>query len=348
MDTDVVALADSIADFFERRNDAQAIAAAAGTSAPVDRQRWAALCEMGLPVLGLAEPRGIGAGLLETTAVAEKIGAVLLPEPAVATIVLADAWSTHSHTAEFLEAICDGSRITALCAFATVELSPEGELRRQAQIPDDELTDAVALLARDLYTAESAIVVVERNALPAPQSRTSLDPTRPMALTPLDSVEPVDVVRLSDEAAHGIRRRVALFSCAELVGGMQKVLNSTLDHAKTRKQFDRPIGSFQSIKHRLADMYVKTEQARAAVQSAAIECAGELESAPAAVASTARWVSRAAVDMFEDAIHLYGAMGYSWEVDVHLHLRRALATRDALSRSEVTAELPFSMRAAVG
>lgn len=342
MDDDVLALVDSIADFFERRDDAKVIAQAAATSATADRQRWAALCEIGLPVLRLAEPDGVGAGLLEATAVAEKLGAVLVPEPAVATIVLASAWSAHSEASGLLDTLCNGSRITALCGFGTVELSPAGEVSGEVDVPDDGVTDAVALLARDRYTAESAIVIVDKTELPSPISRTDVDRTRPTALINLNGAEPVEVLRLSDAAADQIRRELALLTTAELVGGMQKVITETVEFVKSREQFGRAIGSFQAIKHRLADMYVATEQARAAVQLAAIECAGGTESACAAVASAARWIPRSAIDLFEDAIHLHGAMGYSWEVDVHLHLRRALATRAALNRSSAVADHHFA------
>jgi alkylation response protein AidB-like acyl-CoA dehydrogenase len=342
MDDDVRALVDSIAAFFNRRADAKVIAEAAGTSTNADRGRWEALCALGLPVLRLPEPDGIGARLLEATAVAEKIGAVLLPEPAVATMVLVEAWSCHSGAAQFVEAICQGSRITALCGFDTAELSAVGEVSGRVRIPDDSETDAVALLARDHHTSESAIVIVDRAALPTPISRTTVDPTRPTAVIELDRAEPVDVLRLSDSAADHIRRELALLTVAELVGGMQKVLADTVDYVKTREQFGRSIGSFQVVKHRLADMYVATEQARAAVQFAAIESANAAEAASFAVASVVRWVPRSAIKVFEDAIHLHGAMGYSWEVDVHLHLRRALATRAALNGSQVIAVDPCS------
>jgi alkylation response protein AidB-like acyl-CoA dehydrogenase len=346
MDDDVLALVDSIADFFERRADAEVIAEAAATSATSDRQRWAAMCEMGLPVLRLAEPDGIGAGLLEVTAVAEKIGAVLVPEPAVATMVLASAWSTHSEASGLLDTLRNGSRITVLCGFDAVELSPAGEVSGEVHVPDDGVTEAVALLARDRYTAESAIVIVDKTELPSPISRTDVDPTRPTAVTNLDGVEPAEVLRLSDASADQIRRELALLTTAELVGGMQKVLTETVEFVKGREQFGRAIGSFQAIKHRLADMFVVTEQARAAVQSAAIDCTAGADSASAAVASAARWVPRSAVGLFEDSIHLHGAMGYSWEVGVHLHLRRALATRAALNRSTVIATSSFSSGAA--
>jgi alkylation response protein AidB-like acyl-CoA dehydrogenase len=342
MDDDVCERVDSIADFFARRGDAQAVAEAAATGGVADRTRWAALCEMGLPVLRLPEPDGIGAGLLEATAVAEKIGAVLLPEPAVSTIVLADVWSAHPEAATLLNALSSGSRIVALCGFDTVELSRDGGVSGQVQVPDDDVTDAVALLARDHYTAEAAIVIVETAALPPPTSRIDVDPTRPAAVIGLDGTEPADVLRLSDRSAARIRRELALLTTAELVGGMQKVLTDTVEYASTREQFGRAIGSFQAIKHRLADMYVATEQARAAVQFAAIECSDDADSASAAVASVARWVPRSAIDVFDDAIHLHGAMGYSWEIDVHLYLRRAMATRAALNGSEVSSFQWFS------
>jgi hypothetical protein len=261
----------------------------------------------------------------------------------VATIVLASAWSSHSEAAELLDALCNGSRITALCGFDTVELSPAGEVTGQVQVPDDGVTDAVALLARDRYTAQSAIVVVDKAELPPPISRTAVDPTRPTATINLDGAEPVEVLRLSDPSADRVRRELVLLTTAELVGGMQKALGQTVDYAKSREQFGRPIGSFQAIKHRLADMYVATEQARAAVQLAAIECAGDADSASPAMASAARWVPRSAIEVFEHAIHLHGAMGYSWEIDAHLHLRRALATRRALRRSNVVAIPSFSV-----
>ncbi|MGD1241547.1 acyl-CoA dehydrogenase family protein [Mycobacterium seoulense] len=335
MDGDVLALADAIAEFFARRSDAEAITAASMTSRTADRQRWAALCEMGLPALRVPEPAGIGARLLEATVVAEKVGAVLVPEPAAATIVLASAWSADEQSTGFLDALCGGSRITALCGFDTVELSETGVVSGRACVPDDDETDAVALPARDCGAGESAIVVLDTAALPPPVRRSAADPTRPTATVDLEGARPVDILRIGDWTAH--RRELALLTAAELVGGMQALLTKTIDHAKGRQQFGRPIGSFQTIKHRLADMYIATEQARAAVQLAAVACEDGADTASATVASAARWVPRAAIEVAETAIHLHGAMGYSWETGVHLHLRRALTTRHDFDRSKLLA-----------
>jgi alkylation response protein AidB-like acyl-CoA dehydrogenase len=327
MDTDVVGVVDAIGGFFERRGDARAVAEAAAVGPTAQRSRWAALCELGLPALRLPEPDGIGAALLEAAAVAEKIGAVLLPEPAVSSIVLADACAAHPEAARFVKDICTGTRVAALCGFDTVELTAEGAVHGCVYVPDDGLTECVGLLA------EAALVMVDCAALPEPISRFSVDPTRPWAEVGMHGAEPVDVFRLSTASAQRIGGQLAVLTVAELVGGMQKVLDDTVGYVSDRQQFGRPIGSFQAVKHRLADMYVATEQARAAVQLAALAC--EQDAGTAAVASAARWVPRTAIDVFDSAIHLHGAMGYSWEVDIHLHIRRALATRHLLSRCEL-------------
>jgi alkylation response protein AidB-like acyl-CoA dehydrogenase len=330
MDDDVMELVGSIADFFDRRGDATAIAEATATGVDVDRRRWTELCDMGLPVLLLAEPDGIGFKMLAATAVAERIGAVLLPEPAVATMVLAGLWVAHQDSQQLLEPLCDGSRMTALCGVDVANLDKSGSLRGQVRIVGAQGIDSVALLALDDHTSGAALVVVDFADLGGAIERSTLDPTRPSALVDLTGIEPVEAMRLSDDVCARSRRELVVLTAAELVGGMQRVLDETTQFVSTRQQFGRAIGSFQAIKHKLADMYALTEQARALVQFAALECEQDSTTATSIVGSLARWVPRSAVNVCEDAVHLHGAMGYSWEVDVHLHLRRALATMSTL------------------
>jgi alkylation response protein AidB-like acyl-CoA dehydrogenase len=330
MDDDVLEIVASISDFFERRGDAAAIAQASATGSPADTSRWRALCELGLPVMRLPEPEGVGVGLLESTVLAERIGAVLVPEPAVSTMVLADAWASHPEGQKLLSSLCSGERITSCNGFDGGFLSPAGELGGRVTVAADGVVDSVALLAADRYTAGSALVIVDLKSFAGSLDPSGLDPTRPTAVVDLVGVEPADVLRLSSDAADRIRRELAILAAAELVGGMQHVLEETVAFVTTREQFGRAIGGFQAVKHTLADMYTRTEQARAIVQFAAIECTSGAESAQSTTNSVARWVPRSAISVCEDALHLHGAMGYSWEVDVHLHLRRALAVKSAL------------------
>lgn len=332
IDDDVLGLVGSIADFFERRGDRRAITEASRDSTAADRQRWQALCEMGVPVLRLPEPDGVGAGLLEVTAAAEQFGAVLLPEPAVAAMVLAPLWAAHPAGADLLEGLCTGARITTLSVFDDVEVTPSGEVRGSVRIVDNGISDAAAVLAHDEYTGASALVVFDRAALGQPTAKPALDPTRPLAEVALDGVEPLAILRLSGDDAERVRQEAVVLSASELVGGMQQVLQDTVDFVKSRTQFERPVGSFQAVKHQLADAYALTEQGRALVQFAALTVADNPADPEAVVGSLARWVPRSAISVFETAIHLHGAMGFSWEVDVHLYLRRALVLRTALNR----------------
>jgi hypothetical protein len=147
----------------------------------------------------------------------------------------------------------------------------------------------------------------------------------------LDAASPVAVFPLPENVLGGALLEYAVLTVAELVGGMQKVLDHTIRYVIDREQFGRSIGSFQAIKHQLADMYVATEQARASVQFAALAITADESDAGAVAAAATRWVPSVAVTLFEKAIHIHGAMGYSWELDIHLHLRRALVTRQLLA-----------------
>ncbi len=329
IDEDVVELVATIADFFDRRDDARAIASTSATGAAIDALRWSALCDIGLPALRVAEPRGIGASLLDATTLAERFGAVLLPEPASASIVLAHAWDEHGGAPETLDDLLDGSRIASFAGFDRVALSADGTVSGEIRMMDDDVTDLIAA------PAALALVLLDRSALKARGTRRDVDPSRPTVSCELADVVAVDVLRLTPEALDALTRELVVMTVSELVGGMQAVLTRTIDYVGERRQFGRSIGSFQAVKHQLADMYVATEQARAAVQFAAIGCDQGTDTAVSDVAAAARWVPRSAIDLFDKAIHLYGAMGYSWEIDVHLHLRRALEVRTLLRASSV-------------
>jgi alkylation response protein AidB-like acyl-CoA dehydrogenase len=345
---DVDAVASLIADFFDRRDDARAIAEASAAGKAMSRARWEALCKIGLPALRMPEPDGIGAGLRDSTVVAERLGAVLLPEPASASIVVAHAMNRHGGSSDLVEAMLDGTRIVALAAHHAVTGQADGTLTGRIRAADDDVTDLLAIPVSGPWTtptpaspARSAITLLDRSALCAVTERCDVDPSRPTTLCEIDGVVPVETVPMTPEDVATVVRDWAVLALSELVGGMQAVLAATIAFAQEREQFGRSIGGFQAIKHQLANMYIAVEQARAAVQFAAISCDRAAAAAVTDVAAAARWVPRSAIDLFDNAIHLHGAMGYSWEVGVHLHLRRAVATRSLLHESRVTEPRPL-------
>ncbi|MGZ5397972.1 MAG: acyl-CoA dehydrogenase family protein [Mycobacterium sp.] len=311
-DAEVVEFVAVLDGFFERR-------------AGADRDRWAALCEMGLPALRVGEPLGIGATLRAATAVAEKLGAFLVPEQACAAIVVAHALDRHRGPAELRDALLDGSRVVSFVDYRPLTVAAEGTVTGPLVVADDDLSDLVAVLTG------SALVFLDRAALPEGTERCEVDPTRPTASYELRRMPISAILRLPTAAITRIADELALLTVSELAGGMHAVLTQTVTYVREREQFGRSIGSFQAVKHTLADIYAATEQARAAVLFAADACDHDKSSAAADVAATVRWVVRAAIDTFERALHLHGAMGYSWELDIHLHLRRALTAHRMLA-----------------
>jgi alkylation response protein AidB-like acyl-CoA dehydrogenase len=154
-----------------------------------------------------------------------------------------------------------------------------------------------------------------------------------------------DVLRPSDGAtpepfAHGLRcavlpwvteipddARVELevVWAAEVVGAAQRLLDLAVDYAKERVQFDHPIGSFQAVKHRLADMHIETQLAETAVLWASLE--------PAQAHRPVRFAVDAAIEVAEGAIQVHGAMGFTWELGLHYYLRSMLVRREMLHRT---------------
>ena len=116
---------------------------------------------------------------------------------------------------------------------------------------------------------------------------------------------------------------------AELVGGMQRTLEITVEYAKTRKQFGKPIGSFQAVQHQCADMYLETESSRSAVYYAGWALEEKAPDAATAVSIAKMYASDAARTVGNRGIQIHGGMGFTWENDLHLYYRRAKASETA-------------------
>jgi len=126
------------------------------------------------------------------------------------------------------------------------------------------------------------------------------------------------------------KARVAL--CAEILGGCQKVLEMCVEYSKQRVQFGRPIGSFQAIKHRLADMYLKAENARSAAYAAAKIVDGGIKDDP--MPEVAKAICNDAYRYITtEGIQVHGGIGFTWEHDLHLYFKRALRYRNTLGTS---------------
>lgn len=267
---------------------------------------------------------GLGMGLVEQAVLCEQLGYYLAPGPYFSTACLAIPALIALKAAELLPSLIDGSKR------ATLITDPEFVL--DGQLADGFITT----------TGEKAFWVDRSDTEVVPHE--TVDGTRRTATvrvpegagTELGSTAGIQEV---------IDAATAVLS-AECVGGMQRVLDMTLDYAKVRTQFGRQIGSFQVLKHRLADVLIRLESSRSAAYYAAwANGAGAPDSAFSASVAKA-YVSDAYMWVAGEGIQLHGGIGYTWEHDAHLWFKRAVTNASLLGDSEFHQERAFSLTSA--
>ena len=263
--------------------------AAAESGEGVDRGLWAELGAAGFFALRLPEAEGgVGLGLPESVLLFEEAGRVLLPGPLVATHLAAGAVKGAAE-GRAVVTVADGNGPVADLGDADGLLVLGDGVRLRAGEP---LRDTV------------------RAAVPV----RSLDPLTPLhrPAGPLTGTEP-----LPSLSPPTLRREGSLLTAAEQLGSATRTTEMAVQHARGREQFGAAIGSFQAIKHLCAEMLVRAELARAAVYAAAVT--GD----PAETAGAKLLADEAAVRNARDCLQVHGGMGFTWEADVHLHLKRA-------------------------
>jgi alkylation response protein AidB-like acyl-CoA dehydrogenase len=277
----------------------------------VDRALWRELADAGVFSLRLAEDDGgAGLGMAEAALVFEELGRALVPGPLV--------W-THL-AAGLVPGAAEGERVV-------------GGIHRQEEPLLVEHLDAIDVL---VAVDDDGLWEVDRARLSA----------RPVAW-PLDPLTPVHVAggllrgerRGVPAAAVRWRFAGAVLTAAFLLGMAAVLTERSVEFAKERQQFDRPIGSFQAIKHLLADMFVRTEVARSAVYAAAVNLDQAALGPPArAVAGAKLLAGEAATLNAKTATQVHGGMGFTWEVDVHLYLKRAWVLDTAFGTADAHAD----------
>jgi len=158
------------------------------------------------------------------------------------------------------------------------------------------------------------------------EGRPSIDPTRRLGDVRFSGIA---APPLAGDAAT-LRTLATLLAAAEAVGVAERTLEDSVEYAKVRQQFGRPIGSFQAVKHRCADMAVRAEVARSLTTFAAVALAEGEETAPRHVAAAKVLASDAALANAADNIQNHGGMGFTWEADAHIYLKRAWLLEHAL------------------
>jgi alkylation response protein AidB-like acyl-CoA dehydrogenase len=277
----------------------------------VDRHRWTALGEAGVFSLRADEAAGgVGMGMAESVLVFEELGRALVPGPLVGSHLAASVAEGAGTGSAVVGVVDRGDRFVE--HFAALD---------HLVVLD---SDGVWLLGRGELAAASASPV------------TSLDP-----LTPIHRVTNMARGRPVGGRHDADRWRVegAVLTAAMQLGIAEAVTDAGVAYAKQRVQFDKPIGAFQAVKHLLADMLVRVEMARAAVYAAGVTIDDpEVGDAARAAAGAKILAGEAALSNAKSNVQVHGGMGFTWEVDAHLYLKRAWVLDTVFGSSDAHAE----------
>jgi alkylation response protein AidB-like acyl-CoA dehydrogenase len=291
-------------EFIADRFKPEKVRELAGSESPYDEEIWKQMCELGWPGIAIAEEHGgQGLGVVELVILQEELGYACAPSPMVSNAfagALIERAGSDEQKSRWLPGIASGSGRGA-AAFT----------------PDDEplvgAAQGSAILV--LNDGDGARLVEPGDA--TLERLDLIDTTRAYFRVSAEGGDPLP----GDVAPAVAVGAVAL--AAELVGVAQRALEMANDYAKEREQFGRPIGAYQAVSHRLADMLWDVEEARSLLYYAAWAADSEPESLPLAAAMAKARASDAATSVTHNAIQTFGGIGFTWEHDIHFFLKRA-------------------------
>ncbi|MBV8917550.1 acyl-CoA dehydrogenase family protein [Bradyrhizobium sp.] len=339
-------LRDQARKFLSEKCPPKAVRTVLDGKADYDRELWKGLAEMGF--LGVAIPEeygGAGAGHLELCVIAEEMGRAMAPVPFSSTVYLAAEAlllaGSDAQKQRWLPKIASGEAIGTLALFeGKGNPSPQG-IRLDAAggvlngvkkpVPDGAIADFVIIAARtgssgrdddiSLFLVDVKAGGVEAKVL------TNLDPTRGQAELTFGNckAEPLGATGEGFGMLTQLLDRAAVLVGFEQIGGADRALEMGRDYALDRIAFGRPIGSFQAIKHMLADMYVSATLARSNCYYGAWALSTNAAELPEAAASARISATQAFQHCAKNNIQVHGGMGFTWEFDCHMYYRRANA-----------------------
>ena len=343
------ALADSLSSLLADRGSLDKVLARTESAETYDDGLWQTVAgDLGLAGLLIPErDGGAGASYREVCSAAEALGSSVAPVPFLGSAVVATAalLSVASGVPDLLRRMADGS-VTATLAVPFAG-APGGPFPASVRVAGPKPGDAQTGIARLRGTVRgvadalpATVLLVPADGVPqalylvdmsdpgvAKAPVVSLDMTRQLCDLSFDDA-PGRLIASGAAASQAVDAALTAGAgvlAAEQVGLAQRCLDMTLSYVKERRQFARPVGSFQALKHRLADVWVAVSQARAASRYAAACLASGDPDAKVAVAIAKAYCSDAAVHAAQECVQLHGGIGFTWEHPAHLYLKRAKA-----------------------
>jgi alkylation response protein AidB-like acyl-CoA dehydrogenase len=357
--------------FFENEVGSDTVRRLMETPEGMTPELWTKLAEQGW--LGLVFPDqydGIGLGLVDLVVLMEEMGRAVVPGPYFSAVLLGGLAileaGSEAQKKEWLPKIAAGERRVALAWMEpSAQLGPAGITLTAVEKGGRYTLSGTKLFVHDAHTADALVVAARtRPGVGAdgvslfllPKGARGLEVT---LLPTMDQTRKLCEVTLSDVVVGGdavlgavgsgwaplarVLDRATVALCAEMCGGAQKVLDMTVEYAKIRQAFGRPIGSYQGVKHRAADMLVDVENSKSITYYAAWALDEGAAEAPLAVSMAKAYVSDAYRRVSAAGIQLHGGIGFTWEHDLHLYFKRAKGSEftfgDATHHRERVAQL---------
>jgi alkylation response protein AidB-like acyl-CoA dehydrogenase len=341
-------LKDSAREFLSRHCKSKRVRELMNTETANDDELWQAMADQGWTGLIIPEEYGgLGAGLLDLAVVCEEMGRACLPGAFPVTLfstALIDRAASPKQKAEYLEAIASGSLKATVAqleetadwnlnAINLKAVRDNGKLLvsgRKLFVPDAASADLLICLATN---GESPVILPVRKGADGVETELmpSMDATRKLYKVEFNnvSVNGADVFGADGNALGALLQATQVATvalCAEMVGGMQWILDTTVEYAKTRQQFGRPIGSFQAVQHQCADMLLMTESARSATYYAAWAVTEGAPNAGTTVSIAKAYCSDAFREVGNRGVQVHGGIGFTWEHDLQLYYKRSKAS----------------------
>jgi alkylation response protein AidB-like acyl-CoA dehydrogenase len=342
------AMRESTSALLRNASPTTAVRAIAEAGTGFDQALWRKGAELGWPALAVPEDSGgLGQGIVDLTLIGIEHGRHLLPSPQIPIAIVADALASQRDGGELedlLAPMLDGSLI-ATWAFGEPGrpwLADELEFKAH-RAPSGFTLNGRKSSVQDAGSAQQILVdcrlddgELARFAIPTSIDGVTIRRQRTLDITrEFDDVTMSDVhvpaaalITSGDAARAGITRSGhigAVLACAEMVGAAERVLDMTIEYAKVRCQFGRPIGSFQAVKHKCATMRMWAQASAAATYYAAMALDAGTDDAAQAVSVAKSYVSEAVCSLVGEALQVHGGIGFTWEHDLHLYIRRVRA-----------------------
>lgn len=354
----------SARDLFTRECPPKRVRELMATDTALNPELWSAVADQGWLGIHLEEAAGgLGLGAVELVVVAEQMGRACYPGPFLGTVWAATLLAKTNVKSPLLEKLTSGEAKGAVAllepdsGWNASEVSLEAKPHeagytlsgKKSFVLDGDVADVLVVAARSSKGLLLATVPAKASGVSVAPAA-GLDATRKIADVSFDNVtvQAEDVLAVGPPAEQALSESldlVALCACADMLGGMQWILEDSVEYAKTRQQFGKTIGSFQAVQHMCADMLLLAESSRSAIYYAAWAIDALPEEASRAVTIAKVYTSDASREVANRGVQVHGGIGFTWEHDLQLYYKRSKAleifTGDATHHRARLAEMVF-------